>query len=86
MILVPTMSTERTLLFTINGPDTVTVASNNTEDVISAFKQRIQLVGKNVPMLAFARASLKQCALILEAFPDYKRCFQESGNLVMLDL
>lgn len=79
------MSTERTLLFTINGPDVVTAKSDSVDDVIVAFKQRIQLVGKEVPMLAVAQLSHHECADVLKAFPNYKRCFQESGDLVMID-
>jgi hypothetical protein len=57
----------------------------NVQDVIDAIKGRIALVGAEVSILVEAQLSPQQCAQVLTAFPGYKRCFQESGKLVMID-
>jgi hypothetical protein len=77
---------ERTFLFADNsGPDTVRPTSNKVEDVIAAIRNRLDMVGEQVPVLAFAKLNPVECNRVLNSFPGYKRCFQESGSMVMLD-
>ena len=74
----------RTLLYGNSGMDVVNLKSNNICDVVSAIRQRIELVGENIPVLVEARLTPSQCAEVLKEFPAYNRCFQESGSLVYI--
>jgi hypothetical protein len=56
---------------------------NAVVDVISC---RISLVGKPVDMVIRCQLDETECLEVLKAFPQYKRCFQESGDLVMICL
>jgi len=79
------MSSTRTLLYDDSGFDYVKLGSNQVSDVIRAILDRNNLAGKVVPMLVTAKLNLSQCQEVLTALPYYNRCFQESGDLIMVD-
>jgi hypothetical protein len=80
-----TSSDERKRLYGTSGFDLVT-PQTKVETFIAAAKQRNALVGHSVTMLIEGVLDEQECKDVLREMPQYSRCFQESGNLIMLEL
>jgi hypothetical protein len=66
------------------GPNLVVPTDNTVESVVKAFNDRIAILGERPDILARIKLSDDECEKVLTHFPNYKKCFQESGNLIIL--
>jgi hypothetical protein len=67
------------------GPIYLERPQTTVQQAANEIKQMIAILGIAEDVLITARFTEQECQELLRQFPSYKRCFQESGNLVMLD-
>ena len=57
------------------------------EEIVKLIQHRLEIIkNEPTPVIAVrARLNSSQRSQVLKALPKYKRCFQESGNIVLDD-